>query len=168
MPADGPADWTEELIGAPDGDRPWAGLLELVTPLLWLAPPEEMERAADVLEGLAERTGVEAHAERAPWLRACAELGRSCLEEVEEAGLRFDWETRSILGPKGRPGRPRTSRGLAAAAAWEQLREDRGDWYGAETLAAVRRRLSGLLPDEELTDSRLKARIRRYVNRRRR
>lgn len=160
---DRPGDWTEELIGGPEEGRYWAGLLEVVSPLLWLDRPEELERWADGLEGLAERTGVDDHAERVEWLRACAELGRSCLESVEDAGLRFDWERRAIIGPKGEPGRPRSSHTLAVAAAWEQLKDEREDWYGDRTLQRVRDRLEGLLPEDELTDAKLKARIRRHV-----
>lgn len=158
----GEPDWTVELIGE-DG-KP--GLLALVAPLQWLRPPEELERTAESLAALlGQGAGPKELADTVEWLRALALLGRDCIEAIEALGLRWSWTDRAIVGPAGDgPGRPRSSHSLAVAAAWEQLGgRALAEWYGAETLAAVRERLRGLVPDSELEDDKLRSRIQRHA-----
>jgi len=152
-------DWAEELIGA-------SGLLPQVSPLTWLARPEELEQAADTLAGLIERgAGSDDLADTVEWLRALAMLARTCMETIKRDGLRWDPDRRAVVGPRGGGrGAPRTSHVLAVVAAWERLGGRTLDaWYSADTLAAIRERLTGLVPAAELTDEKIKRRIQRYT-----
>lgn len=135
--------------------------------LMLLAPPEELDRAADTIEAVVER-GMPELESSMTLLRRLAATSRMYVGHVEALGLRWDWDERVMLSPKGgRRGPPKKSHTWLVGFAWEALGGrslGEGEWYGKDTLAAIRQDLTGLMPPERLTDDKIKATLQRYVS----
>lgn len=124
-------------------------------------PPERLE---NLVADLRDRGGLELMSgDGGESLEELARTAWTALRHLEENGVEWDPEREVATVPNGRAGRNPKLVVDEVGAAREQVP---GDGYtDRETLAAIRERLEGLLPPEELTDAKIKRRVQVFYER---
>lgn len=155
-----------QLIGDPPGSTTgrYLGLAAEARLLREIGHPDPLLEAAAVLDGITS-TGDPSIPQAAERLRALANLSALCLQTIKEVGLVFDPDTREVKIPRDGRGPREKLVTILTKAAWDELeRTSKDPWLDAGTFEAVRARLADLLPADELTDARIKARLQRTIN----
>lgn len=122
------------------------------------------DRLETLVEDLRSRGGLELLGDGADTLHWLAGTARTAFDYLQAHGATFDFERDEAVFPDGKVGDHPHATTYMVGAAWEEM--EVGVSYSKETTTTIRERLEGQLPSEELTHTKIKRRLQRYIKER--